>query len=71
MLWIARQDALADRGDQRPAAVLDRHATREPLRGRQRDAADRLLVALRNPAAVAAQVVANDTSDDLSGRGRE
>ena len=35
----AREDALADRRLQRPARVLDRHAAREPLRGRQRNAA--------------------------------
>ena len=43
----ARQDRLAHRRLQRPAGVLHRHAAGQPLRGRQRDAAHVMRIALR------------------------
>ena len=43
----ARENSLADRRLQRPARVLHRHAAREALRGRQRNPAHVMRVALR------------------------
>ena len=43
----ARENSLADRRLQRPARVLHRHAARETLRGRQRNPAHVMRIALR------------------------
>ena len=55
-----RKKCLAHGGLQGAAGILDRHAARQPLRGRQRDSAHMMRIALRQ-----------DLDDDLLVRSRQ